>query len=128
MHILELENKHIKIGKTSITVINTENNKTCGVVRNICKFKDLQANKQINYSRALRSAGLWGCGIDGIIDAVIISENQLYYLHNLKPIETYNKLFKGVDGWESEQKRAEERQTIAENMKQFSTVINCYID
>ena len=128
MHISELENKHIKIGKTSITVINTETDKTCGVVRNICKFKDLQANKQINYSRALRSAGLWGCGIDGIIDAVIISENQLYYLHNLKPIETYNKLFKGVEGWESEQKRAEERQTIAENMKQFSTVINCYID
>ena len=128
MHILEIENKHIKIGKTSITVINTETDKTCGVVRNICKFKDLQANKQINYSRALRSAGLWGCGIDGIIDAVIISENQLYYLHNLKPIETYNKLFKGVDGWESEQRRAEERQTIAENMKQFATVINCYID
>lgn len=128
MHISELENKHIKIGKTSITVINTENNKTCGVVRNICKFKDLQANKQINYSRALRSAGVWGCGIDGVIDAVIIEENQLYYLHNLKPIETYNKLFKGVEGWESEHKRAEERQTIAENMKQFATVINCYID
>lgn len=128
MTISEIENKHIKIGKTSITVINTENNKTCGVVRNICKFKDLQANKQINYSKALRSAGLWGCGIDGIIDAVIIAENQLYYLHNLKPIETYNKLFKGVDGWESEQKRAEERQIIAENMKQFATVISCYID
>lgn len=128
MHISELENKHIKINKTSITVINTENNKTCGVVRNICKFKDLQANKQINYSKSLRSAGLWGCGIDGIIDAVIISENQLYYLHNLKPIETYNKLFKGVEGFKSEQKRAEERQTIAENMKQFATVINCYID
>lgn len=128
MHISELENKHIKIGKTSITVINTENNKTYGVVRNICKFKDLQANKQINYSKALRSAGLWGCGIDGIIDAVIISENQLYYLHNLKPIETYNKVFKGVEGFESEQRRAKERQTIAENMKQFATVINCYID
>lgn len=128
MHISELENKHIKIGKTSITVINTETNKTCGVVRNVCRFKDLQANKQINYSKALRSAGLWGCGIDGIIDAVIIAENQLYYLHNLKPIETYNKLFKGVDGWEAEQKRAEERQTIAENMKQFATVINCYIN
>ena len=128
MHISELENKHIKIGKTSITVINTENNKTCGVVRNICKFKDLQANKQIEHFKSLRSAGLWGCGIADIIDAVIIAENQLYYLHNLRPIETYNKLFKGVDGWESEHKRAEERQTIAENMKQFATVINCYID
>lgn len=128
MTILELENKHIKIGRTSITVINTETDKTCGVVRNIRIFRDLAVNKQMEYFKPLRSAGLWGCGIDGIIDAVIISENQLYYLHNLKPIETYNKLFKGVDGWESERKRAEERQTIAENMKQFATVINCYID
>ena len=128
MHISELKNKHIKIGKTSITVTNTETDKTCGVVRNICKFKDLQANKQIEHFKSLRSAGLWGCGIADIIDAVIIAENRLYYLHNLKPIETYNKLFKGVEGWESERKRAEERQTIAENMKQFATVINCYID
>ena len=128
MIISEIENKHIKIGKTSITVINTETNKTCGVVRNICKFKDLQANKQINYSKALRSAGLWGCGIDGIIDAVIIAENRLYYLHNLKPIETYNKYFKGVEGFESEQARAEKRLAIAENMRQYAKVINCYID
>ena len=128
MYISELENKHIKIGKTSITVINTENNKTCGVVRNICKFKDLQANKQINYIKALRDAGVWGCGIDGVIDAVIISENQLYYLHNLKPIEAYNKYFKGVEGFESEQTRAEKRLAIAENMRQYATVINCYID
>ena len=128
MHISELENKHIKIGKTSITVINTENNKTCGVVRNICKFKDLQANKQINYTKSLRNAGLWGCGIDGVIDAVIISENQLYYLHNLKPIEAYNKYFKEVKGFESEQKRAEKRLEIAESMKQYATVIDCYID
>ena len=128
MYISELENKHIKIGKTSITVINTETNKTCGVVRNICKFKDLQANKQINYIKALRDAGVWGCGIDGVIDAVIISENQLYYLHNLKPIEAYNKYFKGVEGFESEKTRAEKRLAIAENMRQYATVINCYID
>lgn len=128
MYISELENKHIKISKTSITVINTENNKTWGVVRNICKFKDLQANKQINYTKALRGAGVWGCGIDGVIDAVIISENQLYYLHNLKPIEAYNKYFKGVEGFESEQTRAEKRLAIAENMRQYATVINCYID
>lgn len=128
MTISELENKHIKIGKTSITVINTETDKTCGVVRNICKFKDLQANKQINYTKALRSAGLWGCGIDGVIDAVIIAENQLYYLHNLKPIETYNKYFADAEGWEAEKTRAEKRLEIAENMRQHATVIDCYID
>ena len=128
MHILELENKHIKIGRTSITVINTETDKTCGVVRNIRIFRDLAANKQMEYFKLLRSAGLWGCGIDGVIDAVIISENQLYYLHNLKPIEAYNKYFKGVEGFESEQTRAEKRLAIAENMRQYATVINCYID
>ena len=76
----------------------------------------------------LRDAGVWGCGIDGVIDAVIISENQLYYLHNLKPIEAYNKYFKGVEGFESEKTRAEKRLAIAENMRQYATVINCYID
>lgn len=128
MNILHLENKHIKIGKTSITAINTKTGKTSGVVRNIRKFKDLQPNKQMEHFKALRSAGLWGCGIDGIIEAVIVVDNQLYYLHNIKPIETYKRYFAGREGFESEQKRAEKRQTIAENMKQFATVINCYID
>ncbi len=51
--------KEIKIGKTSIT-IKGENGKTCGVVRDIKKFIDLQANKQIDYFKLLRKSGIWG--------------------------------------------------------------------
>lgn len=127
MHISELENKYVKIGKTSITVVNTETDKTCGVVRNIRKFQDLQPNKQIKYFKDLRCAGVWGCSIEGVIDAVIIADDQLYYLHNLKPIEAYNEYFKGVEGWEAEKTTAEKRLAIAENMKQYAKVISCYI-
>ena len=92
------------------------------------KYGSIIVIDDINYAKALRSAGLWGCGIDGVIDAVIIAENQLYYLHNLKPIETYNKYFANVEGWEAEKTRVEKRLEIAENMRQYATVIDCYID
>lgn len=128
MEITALENKHIKIGKTSITVKNPETGKTGGVVRNICKFRDLQPNRQIDYFGAIRRAGAWGSRIDGIIDCVIISDNQLYYLHNLKPIEVYNKYFANCEGFENDRKIFEERLQIAENMKQIATVIPCYVD
>lgn len=127
MDIIEIENKHIKISPNSITVKRNDG-KTCGVVRNVCKFKNLQPNKQIDYSFALKKAGVWNSGIDGLMDSVIITDNQLYYLHNLKPIETYNKIFKDVPGWESEAEYAEKRIKIAENMKEFATVIPCYIE
>lgn len=128
MEITALENKHIKIGKTSITVKNPETGKTCGVVRNIWKFKDLPSNRQIDYFGAISRAGAWGSRIDGIIDCVIISDNQLYYLHNLKPIEFYNKYIAYREGFENDKKAFEERLRIAENMKQISTVIPCYVD
>lgn len=128
MEIKEIENKHIKIGKTSITAINTETGKTCGVVRNIRKFNDLQPNRQIDYFGKLRKAGAWGSNIDGIMDCVIVSDNQLYYLHNRKPIELYNKYFANREGFESEKEHFEKRLQIAENMKQIAMVIPCYVD
>lgn len=128
MKITELENKHVKIGKTSITVKNPETGKTCGVVRNIWKFKDLPPNRQIDYFGAISRAGVWGSRIDGIIDCVIISDNQLCYLHNLNPIEFYNKYISNREEFESDRKGYEERLQIAENMKQIATVIPCYVD
>ncbi len=128
MEITEIKDKHVKIGKTSITVKNLETGKTCGVVRSICKFKDLQSNKQIDYFKKLRAAGVWGSRIDGLLDCVIVVDNQLYYLHNLNPINTYNKYFADHEGFEDEKSRHDERLRIAENMKQISMVIPCYVD
>ncbi len=128
MKIIEIEGKHIKIGKASITVRNFETGKTCGVVRGVCKFSNLQENRKSDYFKGLREAGAWCCGIDGLIDCVIVVDNQLYYLHNLNPINTYNKCFACCEGFESEKERYEKRLRIAENMKQISTVIPCYVD
>ena len=46
MNITEIAGKNVKLSKGSITVLN-DNDKTCGVVRNLTKWKDIQANKQI---------------------------------------------------------------------------------
>lgn len=128
MEITDIKDKHVKIGKTSITVKNLETGKTCGVVRDVCKFKDLQPNRQTDYFKKLRAAGVWGSRIDGFLDCVIVVDNQLYYLHNLNPINTYNKCFDGREGFEGEKSRYDERVRIAENMEQISTVIPCYVD
>ncbi len=128
MKITELGGKHVKIGKTSITAKDPETGKTCGVVRGICKFMDLQANKSIDYFGKIRNTGAWCSGIDGLIDCIIFADNQLYYLHNLKPINSYNKLFAGHEGFDNEKAQYEKRMQIAENMKRISTVIPCYVD
>lgn len=75
MEITEIEGKHVKIGKTSITVKNPETGKTCGVVRNICKFSNLQANRMSDYYKKLRDAGVWGSRIDGLLDCVHASNS-----------------------------------------------------
>lgn len=128
MEITDIIDKHVKIGKTSITVKTPGTGKTCGVVRDVCKFKDLQMNRTLDYFKKLRAAGVWGSRIDGLLDCVIVVDNQLYYLHNLNPINTYNKCFAGREGFEDEKFHYEERLMIAENMKQISMVIPCYVD
>ncbi len=128
MEITEIEGKHVKIGKTSITVKNPETGKTSGVVKNICKFLNLQPNKKLDYFKKIREAGVWGSRIDGLLDCVIIVDNQLYYLHDLNPINTYNKYFAGYEGFDNEKSHSDERLRIAENMKRISTVIPCYVD
>lgn len=127
MKITELENKHIKIGKTSITVFTPETGKTCGVVRNICKFTDLRGNRQVDYFKQLREAGAWGSGINGIIDSVIIADGQLYYLHNIKAIEDYNRYFAGCESFGADKECYEKRLEIADKMQQYAKVIPCYI-
>lgn len=51
--------KKIKISKSSIT-IKSEEGKTCGVVRDIKKFKDIQPNKEFRYFHILKECGAWG--------------------------------------------------------------------
>ena len=48
--------KNVRISKCSIT-IKSDDGKTCGVVRDIRKFKDIQPNKTLDYFHILRSMG-----------------------------------------------------------------------
>ena len=66
--------KNVKISKGSIT-IKDDDNKTCGVVRNIVSLYDLQANKQIDYYRKIRDIGLHG---KISIRDCIISDGTMY--------------------------------------------------
>lgn len=126
MLITEIENKKIKIGKTSITCIG-DNGKTCGIVRNITKFTNLQPNKQIDYFHKISKCGIWGSRIDGLLDCFIIVDNEPYYLNDLRSIKFYEEKLLGHEGWEGEEKHYNERKQIAEKTKDFATVIDCYV-
>lgn len=89
MEILECRGKDIKISKGSITVKNTDG-KTCGIVRDIKHFHDIQTNKQAEYFHLLRSAGLWGNSkID--LKNVILSDGKLYLFRNTHGLESLKK-------------------------------------
>lgn len=124
MKITEIENKRVKISPHSITV-KDEYDKTCGVVKNIRPFQDLRPADGMKYFHKLRDIGIFGNS--GLLKFFVISDGDLYYLHNLKPLETYEKLFKGKDGFENEERRYNERKQIAEKVAEIATVIPCYV-
>ena len=104
--------KNIKIGKTSIT-IKSENGKTCGVVRDIQKFKDIQPNKQIEYFRILKNVGAWG-NKNFDINNCIIKDGKMYVFRNMK-----SKLWHEKYGYFSEKEiwNEEEQDTIYNSFK-----------
>nr|DAG72207.1 MAG TPA: hypothetical protein [Caudoviricetes sp.] len=128
MKIQELENKKVKIGKTSVTV-KGDNGKTCGIVREIFTFKNLQPNKQIDFCAQIRKAGLMS---GGLLDRVIVDGDKIYFLFDLKPIKFYNDFEKrakaaGAD-FSSEQKHHNELLKIKEQAQANGiTVIDCFI-
>lgn len=123
MKIEELRNQKVKISARSITC-KDENGKTKGIVTGAEKFRNLQPNRAIDYFKQIKSAGLWG---NGESDNIYIYEGKIYYLFNLKPIETYEKYFSGKPGFETETERYNQRKQLAENAAKIGTVIPCYI-
>lgn len=130
MEIFGAEGKHVKIGKTSITV-RDDNGKTCGIIRNAWKFCELQPNKQVDFSKSVRASGLWGCSIDGIMNRVVICEGKIYYFNDLRVLEQYEQMMKSSFGGflDTVTKNYIRRKNIVEGCKENAiTVINCYID
>lgn len=99
--------KKVKINKSSIT-IKDDNGKTCGVVRNIWKFKDIQFNKQIDYFHMLRKVGAWG-NKNFDIDTCIVKDGKMYVFRDAKTIQFHEK-----HGYfsEDEKQRAKEQEVI----------------
>lgn len=117
--IKDCMNKKVKISKGSIT-IKDDDNKTCGVVRNIVSLYDLQANKQMDYYRKIRDIGLHG---KISIRDCIISDGIMYIFRNIK-----SKLFHEKYGYmdDNEKQKAEEQERIYQTLKDNEIeVIEC---
>ena len=82
--------KKIKVSAHSIT-IKGESGKTAGVIRNTCKFKELQAGKQMEFFKAVRLGGVWGDS--DLMENVVFKDGKMYFLHDLRPVEFYEKMF-----------------------------------
>lgn len=113
--------KNVKISKCSIT-IKADDGKTCGVVRNIRKFKDIQPNKASRYFHLLRKCGVWG-NRNFDVDSCIEKDGELYAFRNMK-----SKMFHEKYGYftEKEIKNAEEQENIYNALKTTGIdVIEC---
>lgn len=111
--------KNIKISKGSIT-IKAEDGKTCGVVCNIVSLYDMQANRQMEYYKKIKQAGLHG---KISIKDCIIADGIMYVFRNIK-----SKLWHDVHGYfsEEEKQKAEEMETIYNALKTAGIeVIEC---
>ncbi len=99
--------RNVKISKGSIT-IKDNTGKTCGVVRNIWKFKDIQPNKQINYFHMLKRVGAWG-NRDFDVDSCIIKDGKMYIFRDMKTVQFHEKY-----GYlsEEERRKAENQEMI----------------
>lgn len=124
MKIADIQNKRVKISSHSITV-KDERDKTCGVVRDVKPYRELRPAEQMDYFKKLKECGIWGDS--ELMQCFIICDGKPYYLHNLRPVETYEKIFKGVEGWESEERRYNTIMQAAEKMATMATVIPCYV-
>lgn len=124
MKIEEIQNRRIKISLHSITVKN-DDDKTCGMVKDVKPFKELRPADAMKYFSKLREIGVFGNS--ELLKCFVICDGKPYFLNNLCPLETYERLFKDKEGWEGEERKYNERKQIAERMTEIATVIPCYV-
>lgn len=124
MKIEEIQNRRIKISFHSITVKN-DDDKTCGVVKDVKPFKELRPADAMKYFSKLHEIGVFGNS--ELLKCFVICDGKPYFLNNLCPLETYERLFKDKEGWEGEERKYNERKQIVERMTEIATVIPCYV-
>lgn len=124
MKIAEIANRKIKISPHSITVKN-DDGKTCGVVRDVRPYDELRTAEQMEYHKKFCEFGIFNHS--EFVKCFVLCDGEPYFLHNLRPLETYERLFKGKEGWETEERKYNERKQAAEKMAEIATVIPCYV-
>lgn len=78
MKMQNLENQKIKIGKTSITVID-DNGKTAGIVRNVKTWSTMQPRDTFDIWKRIKSIFA-----SGRADRLVLDGNDLYYVYNTR--------------------------------------------
>lgn len=126
MEIEDIKNKRVKVSARSITVKN-ENDKTCGVIRNVVNFKDLPKNQQFEWFKVVKACSIWGH--ENLLSRFLICDGKAYFLFDTKPDDTYEKFYKDKEWYRHEdyQSDLKKRKQIAETISEYATVIPCYI-
>lgn len=78
MKIRDLENRKIKIGKTSITAID-DNGKTAGIVRNVKTWATMQPRDTFDIWKRIKSIFAAEKA-----DRLVLDGNDLYYVYNTR--------------------------------------------
>lgn len=129
MQIKDLEGATVKLSAGTITV-KDENGKTRGMVRGLRRFNTWSCRERFEAQKALATSGIWGSGIDGLIDCLYLDGKEIIYLNNLKPLEAMENLLSIPEfaaAFPEELERCNKRMEIAQNASKCMTVINCYV-
>lgn len=116
MEILDCRGRKVKINSGSITA-KDDDNKTCGIVRNIVSLYNIQPNKQCVFYGELRSKGLDSMKIG--LDNIIIKDDTLYFFRNIK-----SKLFHEKYGYFSD----DEKRKVVEEDALYKQIIEAGYD
>ena len=114
MNINEIYYQRVKASKGSITV-KDDNGKTIGIVHELTRFMDLQANMQINYFKTIKNAGIWSNSKIKIENCYILNK-KIYLLRDLKTYRYFDS------------KEKELQDNLYNNIENFNIkVIVCYL-
>ena len=120
MQIEELKGKRVKISPRSITC-KDDNEKTCGVVRDVVSFLNLAPRYQCELSKKFNRHKLdWS-------NIYVRNNKEMFYLLNLRTIEFYERYIKGKEGFAEEECKYCKMIESAKYAETVMNVIPCYI-
>lgn len=125
MNIVDLNMCNVKLSRGTITV-KDDAGKTCGMVRGLRRFLDLQPNMQCDFFKEVRASGLWG-NPNADMNCLYVDGKSLFYLYNIRADEMYKKYH--LNQFEQDAKSYRGRQDLLKSIAEKSNiaVIHCRI-